>query len=183
LCVNLKFLHLHKAEEINSVGLNAIGTLQNLISVQLHKVKHLCSTSLLPLFQNGNSANLVNLSLAECTCINDASALTIALRCPRLHVLSLALVESITDKGIEIILKHCRSLHYLDIYNMKKVTGSSFICIPQYAHELNSLVIEDLCDDEKEKNLKTILESDSKLRVHRTKTWKIGETYSCKLLQ
>jgi hypothetical protein len=69
------------------------------------------------------------------------------------YMLSLTLIEGITDKGIEIILKHCSSLHYLDIYNMKKVTGSSFICIPQYAHELNSLVIEDLWDEEEEEKI------------------------------
>jgi hypothetical protein len=98
-------------------------------------------------------------------------------------VLSLALVEGITDKGIEIILKQCSSLHYLDIYDMKNITGVSFNYIPRYARELSFLVIEDLCDDEKEMHLKTLLELNSKLRVHRTNTWKIGEPYTCRLLQ
>jgi tRNA A37 threonylcarbamoyladenosine biosynthesis protein TsaE len=98
-------------------------------------------------------------------------------------VLTLAHVEGITNNGIEMILKHCSSLHYLDIYGMKNITGSSFICIQRYAHELNVLVIEDWCDELKEMQLKELLEFNSKLRIHRTHTWKAGETYTCRLLQ
>ena len=179
----MKFLHLNKAVELYSVGLKAVGALPNLISLQLHKIKHLCSTQFLHAFQNGNLANLVNLSLAGCKCVNDECASIIALQCPQIHVLSLALVEGITDKGIEIILQHCSSLHYLDIYDMKNITGSSFTCIPQYAHKLNFLVIEDFCDIEKEENLNALLKFNSKVQVHRTSTWEIAETYKCRLLQ
>jgi hypothetical protein len=171
LCINLKFLHLNKGVELYSVGLKAVGALPNLISLHLHKMKHLCTTQFLHTFQNGNSTNLVNLSLVGCTCIDDECALIIALLCPQIHVLSIALVEGITDKGIGIILKHCSSLHYLDIYDMKNITGSSFTCIPQYAHKLNFLVIEDCCDTEKEENLNTFLKFNSKLRVHHTSTY------------
>jgi hypothetical protein len=125
----------------------------------------------------------VNLSLAGCTCIDDECASFIALLCPQIHVLSLAFVEGITDKGIEIILKHCSSLHYLDVYCMKNITGSSFTCIPHYAHKLNFLVIEDFCVIEKEENLNALLKFNSSVRVHRTSTWKMGETYKCRLLQ
>lgn len=183
MCINLKFLHLNRAVELYSVGLKAVGALPNLISRQLHTMKHLCSTQFLHAFQNVNSANLVNLSLAGCTCIDDKCASLIALLCPQIHVLSLALVEGITDKGTEIILKHCSSLHYLDIYGMKNINGSSFTCIPQYAHKSNFLVIEDFCDTEKEENLNALLKFNSKVRVHCTSTWKIGGTYKCRLLQ
>jgi len=179
----LKFLHLNRAAEFYSVGLKAVGALPNLISLQLHKTKHLCSTQFFRAFQNGNLANLVNLSLAGCTCINDDFALIIALLCPQIHVLSLAFVEGITDKGIEIILQHCSSLHYLDIYCMKNITGSSFTCIPQHAHKLNFLVIEEFCVIAKEENLKAMLKFNSNVRVHRTSMWKTGETYKCRLLQ
>ena len=146
-------------------------------------MKHLCSTQFLHAFQNGNSENLVNLSFAGCTCINDECASIIALLCPQIHVLSLALIEGITDKGIEIICKHCSSLHYLDIYDMKNITGSSFTCIPQYAHKLNFLIIEDFCGIEKEENLNSLLKLNSKVRVHHKSTWQMGETYMCRLLQ
>ena len=121
--------------------MKAVGALPNLISLQLHKMKHLCSTQFLHVFQNGNSANLVNLSLVGCTC-NDEYTSIVALLCPHIHVLSLALVEGITDKGTEIILKHYSSLHCLDIYDMKNITGSSFTCMPQYAHKLNFLSLK-----------------------------------------
>jgi hypothetical protein len=135
------------------------------------------------LYQKGNFEILVNLSLAGCTCVNDECAAAIALHCRRLHLLSLALVEGITDKGIETIVQHCTLLHYLDIYCMKNVTGSSFSCISQYAHELNFLVVEESCSDEKEKNIKALLAISSKLKVHRTQTWKTGGLYQCRLLQ
>jgi hypothetical protein len=163
--------------------MNAVGTLPNLLSLRLHKAKHLCSTTLLPLLQNGKLKTLVNLSLAGCTCVNDECAVTIALNCSQLHLLSLALVEGITDRGIETILKHCSSLHYLDIYCMKNVTGSSFSCITQYAHELNYLVVEERCGDEKEVYLNALLAVTSNVRVYRTHTWKTGGTYRCRLLQ
>jgi hypothetical protein len=182
LCVNLKILHLHRATYLSCLGMSAIGTLPNLISLRLHKTKHLSADTLLVLHQNGNFKILVNLSLAGCTCVNDECAAAIALHCPQLHLLSLALVEDVTDKGIEAILKHCTSLHYLDLYCMKNVTGSSFSYISQYAHELNFLVIEESCSDEKEKNIKA-LEFSSNLKIHRTQTWKTGGTYRCRLLQ
>lgn len=125
----------------------------------------------------------MNLSLAGCACVNDECAATIALHCSQLHLLSLALVEGVTDKGIETILKKCSSLHYLDIYCMKNVTGSSFSCISQYAHCLNFLVVEEMCNDEKEANLKALLALNSNLRVHRIHTWKTGGVYTCRLLQ
>jgi hypothetical protein len=134
LCVNLRFLHLNKAVKLYSVGLKAVGALPNLISLQLHNVDHLCSTEFLHAFQNGNSANFVNLSLWGCASIHDECASMIAMLCPQIRVLCLAFIDGITDKGIEIILKHCSSLQYLKIYDMKNVTGSSFTCIPQYAH-------------------------------------------------
>ena len=139
-----------------------VGALPNLISLQLHEMKHLCATQFLHAFQNGNSANLLNLSLVGCTC-NDEYASIVALLCPQIRVLSLALVEGITDKGIEIILQRSSSLHYLDIYDMKNITGSSFTCIPQYAHKLNFLVIEDFCDTEKEENLNSLLKFNTKV--------------------
>jgi hypothetical protein len=98
-------------------------------------------------------------------------------------LLSLALVEGITDKGIETILKHCSSLHYLDIYCMKNVTGSSFSYISQYAHDLNFLLVEEFCNDEKEANLKALSALNSNLIVHRTHTWKTSGIYRCRLLQ
>ncbi|XP_023704501.1 F-box/LRR-repeat protein 7-like isoform X2 [Cryptotermes secundus] len=183
LCVNLKILHLHRAVYLFCLGMSAIGTLPNLISLRLHKAKHLSSDTLLVLYQNGNFEILVNLSLAGCSCVNDECAAAIALHCRHLHLLSLALVEGITDKGIEAILKHCTSLHYLDIYCMKNVTGSSFSYISHYARELNFLVVEESCSDEKEKNIKALLAFSSSLKVHRTQTWKTGGTYRCKLLQ
>jgi hypothetical protein len=163
--------------------MSAIGTLPNLISLRLHKAKHLSTDTLLVLYQNGIFEILVNLNLAGCTCVNDECAAAIALHCRRLHLLSLALVEGITDKGIEAILKHCTSLHYLDVYCMKNVTGSSFSYILQYAHELTSLVVEESCSAEKEKNIKELLAFSSNLKVHRPQAWKTGETYRCRLLQ
>jgi hypothetical protein len=98
-------------------------------------------------------------------------------------LLSLALVEGVTDRGIETILKHCSSLHYLDIYCMKNVTGSSFSYISRYAHDLNFLVVEEFCNNEKEANLKALSALNTNLRVYRTQTWKTGGKYRCRLLQ
>jgi len=134
-------------------------------------------------FQKGKSANLVNLSIAGCHNVDDEFASNIALLFPQIHMLSLAFVKGITDKGIEIILKNCSSLHYLDVFAMNDITGSSFSCIPQYAHKLNFLVIENYCDTEKKENLNALLKSNSKVQVHCTSTWKPGETYKCRLLQ
>ncbi|XP_021916289.1 uncharacterized protein LOC110828159 isoform X2 [Zootermopsis nevadensis] len=183
LCVNLRSLHIHKATYLFCVGLTAVGTLPNLISLRLHKANHLCSTTLLSLFQNRNLGILVYLSLAGCTCINDDCAAIIALHCSQIHLLSLALIEGITDKGIETIVKHCSSLHYLDIYCMKNVTGTSFSYISQYAHDLNFLVVENVCNNEKEANLKALSALNSNLKVHRRNMWKTGGIYGCRLLQ
>ena len=164
--------------------MKAIGALPNLIFyLQLHKVRHLYAPTFNHVFQNGNSANLVNLSLAGNKGIDDAFAHIIALQCPQIHVLTLAHVEGLTDKGLEIILTNCSSLHYLDIYSVKDITGSSFMCVPQDAQKLNFLVVEDFCDGEKEGNLNTLLQFNSKVRAHHTSTWKTGETYMCRLLQ
>ena len=145
-------------------------------------MKHLCSVQFLHAFQNGNSANLVNLSLAGCTCIDDEMASVIAQLFPQIHVLSLAFVDGITDNGIEIILKNCSSLHYLDLFAMRDISGSSFTCIPQYAHNLNYLHIKDVYDIEREEYLNA-LKSNSKVQVHRTPTWESRDTVKCKLLQ
>ena len=182
MCINLKFLHLNKAVELYSEGLDAIGALPNLISLQLHKLQHPCSNPLLA-FQDGFLANLVNLSLAGSRCINDECATSIVRLCPQIQVLSVAFVEGVTDTGIETILKHCSSLQCLDIYEMKNITGSSFTCIPQYAHNLKFLIIEDFCEIEKEENLNALIKFNSKAQVHRISTWKIGAAYMHRLLQ
>jgi hypothetical protein len=161
----------------------ATGALPNLISLQFHEVRRPSSNDFTRVFQTGNSANLVNLSLSGCTCVSDASVYIIARQCPQIHVLTLAHVESITDKGLESFLKHCSSLHYFDIYGMKNITGSSFACIPQYAPKLDFIIIEEFCGIEKEANLNALLRFNSKVQVHCTSSWKIGKTNMCKLLQ
>jgi len=180
----LKFLHLNNAAELGLEGLKAIGVLPNLISLQLHNVKHLCSDELLCAFRNGKPENLVSLSLAGCTCMNDEVASAIAQLFPQIHELSLARVKGITDKGMEIIIKQCSSLKYLDIFEMQSMTGSSFACIPQYAHKLNFLLIEDFCDMEKEDNYIAYLKFNSKFQVHCTPNWESGnlQVYTASLI-
>lgn len=98
----------------------------------------------------------------------DEFASAIALVFPHIHVLYLAFVEGITDKGLEIILKQCSSLRHLGVFGMEDINGSSFICIPQYAHKLISLVIEKICDTKKEEHLNELLKLDPKLYVLRS---------------
>jgi len=66
---------------------------------------------------------------------------------------------------------------------MKNIIGSSFACIPQYAQKLDFIVIEEFCGVEKEAKLNALLRFNSKVQVNRTSSWKIDETYMCKLLQ
>ena len=66
---------------------------------------------------------------------------------------------------------------------MKNIIGSSFACIPQYAQKLDFIVIEEFCGVEKEAKLNELLRFNSKVQVNRTSSWKIDETYMCKLLQ
>jgi hypothetical protein len=76
--------------------------LPKLISLQLHKVEHISSVQFLQAFQNGNSENLVNFSIAGSTNMDDEFASAITLGFPHINVLYLAFVEGITDKGHEI---------------------------------------------------------------------------------
>ena len=177
-------MHLNRAVELSSVGLNAIGVLPNLISLQLHEVTDLhAPTFLNSVHQNENLINLVNLSLAGSAGIDDAFAFFIILQCPNIHMLTLANVQGFTDYGLQIILTECSLLHYLDIYGMKNITGSSFACIPQHAHKLNFLVIEDFCNRRKEENLKALLRLSPRVQVHRIHRWKTCENFTCRLLQ
>ncbi|XP_069677493.1 F-box/LRR-repeat protein 2-like [Periplaneta americana] len=178
-CVNLHMLHLHKATHLDEQGLQAIGSLRCLLSLRLHNVRHLCFDSLVDLFRTDNLRGLVDLSLADCSCVNDMCAEAIAKHCRHLHTLSLALVNGVTDNGVETIVRRCDALHYLDLYCMRSLTGVAFAAIALHARELSFLVLEQPCDRKKEER---VGELNATVKVHRTPVWRTGGTHICRLL-
>ncbi|PSN56419.1 hypothetical protein C0J52_09532 [Blattella germanica] len=182
LCVKLKKLHLHKATNIHSEGLAAIGSLCNLVSLRIHNANHLGSSTICNLFEKGNLKNLIYLSLPGSSCMDDACAEAIAKYCPNLHVLSLALVNGITDNGLFTIVAKCQYIHYLDVFCMQLVSGSVFGLIWNCAPRLNCIVVEEMCNAKKEKFVKVLQES-FKIQVNRPLFWSSDGSYGCKFLR
>ncbi|XP_069677218.1 F-box/LRR-repeat protein 7-like [Periplaneta americana] len=164
-CVNLRKLHLLNAKHLDKQGLQAIGSLCRLLSLRLHNVRHLCCVSLAELFRKGNMRGLVDLSLAGCTCVDDACAEVIARNCRQLHSLSLALVDDMTDSGVIAILRSCDNLYNLDLYHMRSLNGAAFASIALFARKLRFLVLEHPCDRSKEERIGTL---PSSVQVHRS---------------
>lgn len=92
-------------------------------------------------------------------------------KCPKLQHLSFTKCSSMTDVGVEAVLSHCPHLLSLDLNGGLGVSGQSFLLIPSKTPNLQLLVVEEDCSQEKNKIIKQLLENFF-LKIETISTWK-----------
>ncbi|XP_006266653.2 F-box and leucine-rich repeat protein 13 [Alligator mississippiensis] len=136
-CHNLNYLNLRYCENVTDIGIEALGNMLSLISMDISGT----NISDMGLGALGNSGRMKELSVSECKKITDIgiqkfcqgvtdlqyfnvsycpqltneTAKALALYCHNLTSLNLAGCPKMTDLGIQYLSKVCHYLHFLDI--------------------------------------------------------------------
>ncbi|GAA5822019.1 hypothetical protein JCM10212_004657, partial [Sporobolomyces blumeae] len=93
-----------------------------LTHLNLHRVSHLTSESLVPLLSHSGSS-LVHLSLHSLDELSSEFLFSLADRCPNLRVLDLSFVRSVDNFVVDRIWNKCRKIECLFVHGNNRVTA------------------------------------------------------------
>jgi hypothetical protein len=138
MCPQLTSLGLGNCIHVTDTGLSALPS--TLISLHLRSTQ-IKGDGLIQLAQNG--MQLLHLTLADCSNINDVSMLNISRNCTELKFLDLSgwPNKQITDIGVTAVGQNCRKLTHLFLAECICVTDLSVACIAMCCTQLLELHI------------------------------------------
>lgn len=132
-CPNLRRLKLKYCRRITSASLPTIGSLKQLRHLSL-KVSHpTASSELIPLISS-LGANLLTLSLENCTDADDSIVDEIRIRCFKLRKFRLTHIDRVTDAAFASLFDHSNNsdtpsalppLHYVDLSSARDVDNNN----------------------------------------------------------
>ncbi|CAM1154254.1 Uncharacterised protein r2_g4257 [Pycnogonum litorale] len=128
-CKNLDLLAIPYSEGLTDNVLVYIRSLNNLKWLQIHKANHVTSLGLANFFSSTNFKDLLYLDM-ESPMLDDRAITNITENCPLLMNLLLCWCWEVTEEGLSKIVNKCRWLKYLDLTGLFSITGHSLIDIP-----------------------------------------------------
>ncbi|XP_032221277.2 dynein regulatory complex subunit 6 [Nematostella vectensis] len=134
-CHNLVYASFCYCEHVTDAGVELLGTLPNLISIDMSG----CNISDHGVSSLGNNAMMRDVVIAECSAITDLGLQKMCQQCRFLENLDISHCTNLTDNAIKNLVFCCRLLRTLNLSGCDKLTDSSLQYLSGVCHYLEML--------------------------------------------